>query len=419
MNNSKNLFYAQSGGATAVINTTACGVIETARQKEEINNVFVGHDGIIGALAEELIDTSLESAETIRQLYHTPGSAFGSCRYKLPPIGQNDGVYQRLFSVFEAHDIHYFLYNGGGDSQDTTNKVSIMSKKLGYPLKCIGLPKTIDNDLMHTDNCPGFGSAAKYIATSIKEAALDVAGMARTSTKVFLMEIMGRNAGWLAAAAGLATEQDGDAPHIILFPEIAFNEKRFLQRVKKVVQTHGACTIAISEGLRDEHGDLLIKSSSIDAFGHVQLGGIASKVAALIKHNLGYKYHWALPDYLQRAGRHLGSKADVEQAYAIGQAAVDAVIAEKDNIMLAIERTSNSPYQWQVGEVCLNDIANHEKFMPREFISEDGYHITDACRNYMAPLIAGECIPPFKNGLPVYARLKKQTIPPKLSPFEI
>ncbi len=411
----KTIFYAQSGGATAVINASACGVIETARQHQDrLGKVLVGHNGILGALREELIDTSLESPEAIRGLRYTPSSAFGSCRYKLKSLEENRAEYERLIEVFQAHDIGYFFYNGGGDSQDTSAKVSEMANKMGYPLICIGIPKTVDNDLPITDNCPGFGSVAKYVAVSILEAGLDVAGMASTSTKVFIMEVMGRHTGWIAASAGLASDREEQPPHIILLPEVPFNPEAFLQRVDECVKSYGYCVIAVSEGVRDQEGKFLSDSGSRDAFGHAQLGGVAPTIAQLIKSSLGYKYHWAVADYLQRAARHIASKTDVDQAYALGQAAVEHALKGTHGVMLTIERTSDTPYHWQIGTAPLNQVANVEKHLPPEFIAENGMQITEACRRYLQPLIVGEDYPPYRNGIPDYVRLKNTLIPKKL-----
>ncbi len=410
----KNVFYAQSGGPTAVINATACGVIQTAQAHNEIGTVFAGKNGIIGALKEELIDTSLETPKAIEALKHTPASAYGSCRYKLKSIEQDAAPYQRLIDVFKAHDIGYFFYNGGGDSQDTAYKVSQISKKLDYPLTCIGLPKTIDNDLAFTDNCPGFGSVAKYIATSIKEAALDVASMCATSTKIFILEVMGRHAGWIAASAGLAQEFEGDAPHIILFPEIAFDRQAFLTKVKQSVEKDGYCVIAVSEGTRNKDGKFLQETTGTDAFGHHQLGGLAPNIAEMIKSNLGYKYHWAVADYLQRAAAHIASQTDLDQAYALGQQAVAAAINGENNIMLTIERLKTPNYQWQISSVPLEKVANVEKTLPRDFISDDGFNITQKCRDYMLPLIKGEAYPNYKDGTPAYIRLENKLVAKKL-----
>ncbi len=411
-----NVLYAQSGGVTAVINATACGVIETARKhKSKFGKVYAGRDGIIGALTEDLIDTSKESPAAIRALRHTPSGAFGSCRYKLKGLEENRAQYERLIEVFKAHNIGYFFYNGGNDSADTAYKVSQISGALGYPVICVGIPKTVDNDLVVTDCCPGFGSVAKYVATSIREAGYDVASMARTSTKVFVLEVMGRHAGWITAACGLAAEKTGDAPQILLFPELVFDADKFLARVDAVVKQYGYCAIGVSEGLRNADGKFLAESGLKDAFGHAQLGGVAPQIANLVKDKLGYKYHWAVADYLQRAARHIASKTDAQQAYAVGKAAVDLALQGRNAVMPVIVRKSNKPYRWTIEAAELKDIANQEKKMPRDFITPDGFHITDKCRQYLSPLIAGEDYPPFKNGLPDYVKLKNSPVPKKLA----
>ena len=411
----KNAFYAQSGGVTAVINASACGVIETARKhKDKIGKVYAGRNGIIGALTEDLIDTSKESAGAIARLKTTPAGAFGSCRYKLKGLEENRAQYERLIEVFKAHNIGYFFYNGGGDSADTCLKVSQISEKLGYPITAVHVPKTVDNDLPITDTCPGFGSVAKYVATSIREAAFDVASMAKTSTKVFVLEVMGRHAGWITAACGLAAEKEGDAPHILLLPEVKFDEAKFLAKVDKTVKERGYCVIGVSEGLRNPEGSFLSESGLRDAFGHAQLGGVAPVIANLVKDKLKYKYHWAVADYLQRAARHIASKTDVAQAYAVGKAAVEFALKGHNAVMPVIKRVSDQPYKWKLEMAKLENVANKEKFMPADFISKDGFHITAKCRKYLLPLIAGEDYPPFKNGMPDYVVLKNIAVAKKL-----
>lgn len=411
----RNAFYAQSGGVTAVINASACGLIEAARENRDcIGKVYAGRNGIIGALTEDLIDTSRESASAIAALRHTPAGAFGSCRYKLKGIEENRREYERLIEVFQAHDIGYFFYNGGGDSADTCLKISQLADTLGYPIQAIHIPKTVDNDLPITDNCPGFGSVAKYIAVSTREASLDVASMARTSTKVFVLEVMGRHAGWIAAAGGLAADDELDLPITILFPEIPFDRAKFLERVSAQVAEYGYCTVVVSEGVRDQDGRFLSDQGMRDAFGHAQLGGVAPVIAGMIRDELGLKYHWAVADYLQRAARHIASKTDVEQAYALGREALRLALRGHNAVMPAIERRSSRPYRWKIGVAPLDKVANVEKKMPRSFISRDGFGITAKCREYLEPLIRGEDYPPYRNGLPRYVRLKNIAVPKKL-----
>lgn len=411
----KNAFYAQSGGVTAVINASACGLIETARQYSDIiDKVYAGRNGIIGALTEDLIDTSQESDDAIAALRHTPGGAFGSCRYKLKGFEENKEEYERLIRVFKAHNIGYFFYNGGGDSQDTAYKVSQLGDQLGYPVICIGIPKTVDNDLAVTDSCPGFGSVAKYVAVSVRETALDVASMALTSTKVFILEVMGRHAGWIAAASGLAAEQEGDAPHIILFPEIPFKQAQFLHKVDSSVKDHGYCVIVASEGVHNEEGQFLSATGTRDAFGHAQLGGLAPFIAQMVQEKLGYKYHWAVADYLQRSARHIASQVDVEQAYQVGKAAVELAVKGENAVMPTIVRKSHDPYRWEIGLTSLKDVANVEKKLPRNFITQEGFGITEEGRAYLAPLIHGEDYPPYRNGLPIYVQLKNILVEKRL-----
>jgi 6-phosphofructokinase 1 len=417
----KNILYAQSGGVTPVINATACGVIEKARENSgRIGKVYAGKDGIIGVLKEELIDTSKELKSSISALRHTPGGAFGSCRYKLKGLEENQREYERLIEVFEAHNIGYFLYNGGGDSSDTAHKVAQIGKKMGFPVQCIGVPKTIDNDLPVTDNSPGFGSVAKYVAVSILEASLDVESMASSSTKVFVLEVMGRHAGWIAAASGLAGREEGDPPHVILFPEVRFKQREFLKKVKYAVENYGYCSVVVSEGVRDSRGKFLADAGTRDAFGHAQLGGVAPVVSNLVRDKLGYKYHWAVSDYLQRSARHVASKTDVDQAYAVGAAAVKLALEGKTGVMPVIKRTSNNPYRWEIGETTLGRVANVEKKLPKSYISSDGMGITPAARRYLAPLIRGEDYPPYdRDGLPKYVRMRKVLAKKKLPDFEV
>jgi ATP-dependent phosphofructokinase / diphosphate-dependent phosphofructokinase len=411
----RNALYAQSGGVSAVINASACGVIETARKHpRQIGKILAGRDGIIGALTEDLIDLSKENPATIRGLRYTPAGAFGSARFKLKSLEQNRAEYERLIEVFRAHDVGYFFYNGGNDSMDTAWKISQIGSKLNYPVTCIGIPKTVDNDLPITDCCPGFGSVAKYIAVSTLEGGLDVASMARTSTKVFVLEVMGRHAGWIAAAGGLAGRKADEPPHMILFPEISFERERFLQRVQQCVGGYGYCVIVVSEGARYADGKFLAESGTQDAFGHTQLGGVGPVVANMVREAFGYKYHWAVADYLQRSARHVASKTDVLQAYAVGKAAVEYALAGLNAVMPAIKRLSSKPYRWKLVPVPISEVANVEKKVPRHFITEDGFGITAACRRYLEPLIAGEDPPPYRDGLPAYVRIRGVAVRRKL-----
>jgi 6-phosphofructokinase 1 len=405
---------------TAVINASAAGVIETARRHpKRIGRVYAGNNGIIGALTEELIDTYKESDKTIKGLRYTPSGAFGSCRYKLEGLEENRREYERLIEVFAAHDIGYFFYNGGGDSADTCLKVSQISEKMGFPIQAIHVPKTVDNDLPITDNCPGFGSVAKYVAIATREASFDVASMYKTSTKVFILEVMGRHAGWIASAAGMAADKKNDIPIVILFPEVPFDRAAFLKSVDENVKKHGYASVVVSEGAQDREGRFLSDQGLTDAFGHAQLGGVAPVIAALVKEELGYKYHWAVADYLQRAARHVASATDVDHAFAVGRAAVKMALAGDNAVMPAIARVSNKPYKWRIEKAPLDKVANIEKKMPRDFITRDGFGITAKCRDYLAPLIKGENYPPYRNGLPDYVRPKNVLVKKKLKAFEV
>ncbi len=415
----RNAFYAQSGGVTAVINASACGVLEAARaHADRIGAVYAGRNGILGALREDLIDTGREPAAAVAALRWTPGGAFGSCRYKLGTLEDSRRQYERLIDVFRAHDIGYFFYNGGGDSQDTAHKVALLGEGLGHPVACIGIPKTVDNDLPHTDCCPGFGSVAKYVAVAVREAALDVASMCETSTKVFILEVMGRHAGWIAAAGGLAKARRDDAPHVVLLPEVPFDAERFLAKVRATVAKLGHCVVVASEGVRDGDGRFLAEAGGTDAFGHAQLGGVAPRLAELVREATGFKFHWAVADYLQRSARHIASATDVEQAYAVGRHAVELAIAGRSGVMACIVRQQDAPYRWTLSEVPLGRVANVERRLPKAFISRDGFGITAAARRYLEPLIAGEDWPPYRDGLPAFARLRNHPVPKKLPPFD-
>ena len=415
----KNAIYAQSGGVTSVINATAGGVIEAARKSKRINKLYAGKNGIRGLLREDIIDTSIEDIVEIKKLQHTPGGIFGSCRHKLKDSSSNKKEYERLIEVFRAHDIGYFFYNGGGDSQDTTNKISQFTIDAGFPVQCIGIPKTVDNDLPYTDNCPGFGSVAKYVATSVREASLDVQSMSESSTKVFIMEVMGRHAGWIAASSGLAHDKNNSAPHIILLPEVPFYKAKFLRRVKETIKKYGFCVIVVSEGARFKNGEFIAEAGTVDSFGHKQLGGVAPTIAGMIKDNLGYKYHWAVSDYLQRAARHISSKTDLDQAYAVGKAAVRFALSGENAVMPIIKRISSNPYSWEIDKVKLSKVANVEKKLPQNFITKDGFGVTEACKNYLRPLIKGEAYPPYKDGVIETASLKNKLVKKKLKTFTV
>ncbi len=410
-----NAVYAQSGGVTSVINASAYGVIKAAWDSDIIENIYGGLYGINGVLEESLVDIQQEDPVAIEKLPLTPSAAFGSCRKKLPSLEQNRTDFERIIEVFKAHDVRYFFYNGGNDSMDTAYKVSQLAREMGYELSCIGVPKTVDNDLPVTDNCPGFGSVAKYNAVSMLEASLDVASMHRDSTKVFVGETMGRHAGWIAASTALARRSEEDGPHIVLLPEIAFDEEAFLAEVERVRSRVGYCVVAVSEGLQNREGKFVADSGTKDMFGHTQLGGAGDFIAGFVKEKLGFKVHNALPDYYQRSGRHIASRTDVEQAIAVGKAAVRLAAAGNRGEMVTIVRENDEPYTWTVGSTDIVNIANKEKVLPAEFIREDGLHVTEAFIRYARPLIEGEFAPPFAGGVPFYTRLKRNLVPRRLS----
>ncbi|MYD77819.1 MAG: 6-phosphofructokinase [Gammaproteobacteria bacterium] len=410
-----NLLYAQSGGVTSVINVSAAAIVDaSAQHPEAIDNVYAAKNGILGVLNEELIDVGRESPEAIRALRHTPSGAFGSCRYKLQDPDRQQREFERIFEVFEQHNIRHFLYNGGGDSADTCLKLALQAKARNLEMTVNHVPKTVDNDLPITDCCPGFGSVAKYIAISTREASFDVAAMALTSTKVFVIEVMGRHAGWIAAAGGLASDAETDIPIIILFPEIPFERQKFMERVKTSVEQSGYVSVVVSEGARYDDGSFLADQGTRDAFGHAQLGGVGPVVANMIREDLGFKFHYAVADYLQRSARHIASKTDFEQAYALGKRAVEYASEGRTTLMPAIRRLADAPYEWDIVPADLNQVANVEKTLPRDYITEDCYGITEKARRYLAPLIEGEDYPPYSNGMPKYVRLKNVLVPRKL-----
>ena len=415
----KNIFYAQSGGVTPVINATAIGLIDEAlKNKKFFGKIYAGKNGIIGALKEELIDISKENISELKKLKYTPGGAFGSCRLKLKDPIKNKKEFQRILDVFKAHNIGYFFYNGGGDSQDTTHKLAQFCKSQNYSLKCIGLPKTIDNDLPITDNCPGFPTVAKYVAISTYEAALDVLSMSASSTKVFVLEVMGRHAGWIAASSGVIKSKNSEPPHIILLPEIIFNQKKFLKIVDMNIKKNGYCVIVASEGIKDKKGNFISSSFTKDSFGHSQLGGVAPIISSMITKNLKHKVHWAVADYLQRSARHIGSKVDVEQAYSLGTESIKMAKNGKSDIMLTIKsKNKNKKFSWKISCTKLENVANKEKILPKSFIAKDGINITMRCKKYILNLIQGEDYPKYKNGLPQYAKLKLSLEKKKLKKF--
>ena len=415
-----NIFYAQSGGVTPVINATASGLIEHFfKNKKYFGRFYAGKNGILGALNEELIDITSENKMELKLLSKTPGGAFGSCRLKLKDYFKSEREFQRIYEVFKAHNIRYFFYNGGGDSQDTTNKISKFFKIKGYAISCIGLPKTIDNDLPITYCCPGYGSVAKYIATSTLEASLDVKSMSQTSTKVFILEVMGRHAGWLAASSGIIKTRAEDPPHIILFPEVEFKQTDFLRKVRGVINKYGYCVIVASEGIKSKN-KFISDSGLKDSFGHAQLGGVAPVLSNMITSKLNIKVHWAVSDYLQRSARHIGSKVDVEQAYMLGKSGIDYAKKNITDVMLTIIRVNNkSKFQWKVSHTPLDNVANQEKMLPRNFIKSNGYEISKSCMSYITDLTQGEDYPSYVNGFPKYANLNRKTIKKKLKKFNL
>lgn len=415
------VFYAQSGGATSVINATATGAILAARKAGY--PFYVGRNGICGALAEELFDTTKESLADIEALAFTPGCAFGSCRLKLPSFQENPTVFRRIFDVFEAHDVGACLYNGGGDSQDTGLKLAEASLALQYPLKVIGLPKTIDNDLYGTDCSPGYGSAAKYIASSVREIYNDLSGMAPTSTKLFFLEVMGRNSGWLALAGGLAHEPEGKLPVILLLPEQDWSFETCANRAKQLIAQHGCAVVVVAEGMSTKFAkDVIFDNSSgqlgsqADVFGNRRLSGAAPFLAEAFRNKLHYKVQWAVAGYLQRAAAHLASAVDREQALAVGARAIELVAAGQSGVMVTIERLSSQPYQWKLGSIALSEVANRVVQVPSVFWDPQTYDISAKGLEYLAPLAAGEAVLSVdSSGLPRMVKLKKFLMP-KLLP---
>ena len=413
-----NALYAQSGGMTAVINATACGVIETARRyPKQIGTVYAACNGILGVLREELVDTVCLGPGELIGMRQTPGGVFGSCRFDLDDETDNRAQYDRLFEVFTAYGIGTFFYNGGNGSMHTALQIDRAARARGFELSVIGVPKTVDNDIVGSDCCPGYGSAIKYLASSMREASIDLASMSSRRGRVFVLEVMGRNAGWLAAGCGLAADRPEAAPQLILVPEVRYDKARFLAAVKAQVERQGHCSIVAAEGVLDGDGSALAQVGSDGRY--VQLGGSGSVVAGHVQQELGYKAHCAVTDYLQRAARHLASATDDAQAYAVGAAAVEAAVAGESSVTTAVERLSTSPYCWRVGTVALEQVANLERLLPAEFIREDGMHVTPAFREWALPLIAGEATPSFLDGLPRYWTPQFSTLPARLGRYEL
>ena len=400
----KNALYAQSGGVTSVINSSAYGVILQLKETQSDALIYAAKDGILGIINDNVYDLQ-KTQKPLNLLLNSPAGMFGSCRYKLPEITEKE-FYNKMFEKLDKRSIKYIFYNGGNDSADTCLKIALAAKGIGYDLNAIAVPKTIDNDLIVTDNCPGFGSVAKYVATSAMEASLDLKSMCKTSTKVFVLEVMGRHAGWIAAAAELANTLCSDIyVHKILLPEVPFNEEKFLQGVESDISKFGYSVIVASEGLKDSNGNLYSEAGQKDSFGHSQLGGLSPKIAKLIKDKIGLKYHWAVSDYLQRSARHLSSMTDIEQAIAVGRYAVDFALSGKTGIMPVIKRVSNDPYRWEIAEGDLSEIANQEKLVPDNYIAENKFRINSSGIAYLKPLIQGESFPDFFSGLPKYEQL--------------
>ena len=399
-----NALYIQSGGMTSVLNNAAYTIIKTIQKyPKKIGKLYAGIYGIVGVLEDNLLDISTLSEIQIENIKNSPGGVFGTSRYKIKSINEDFAIYETLVNIFIKYNIHYIFYNGGNDSVDTALKLSKITKKFDYKLYCIAVPKTIDNDIACTDVSPGFGSAAKYIATSMYEASIDLKSMCKTSTKVFIMEIMGRHAGWLTAASAVWKNNDSDPPHICLLPEIPFNQERFLKLVTNSVNKYGYCSIAVSEGLKDETHKFISHKNTNDTFGHTQLGGVSSVLANIIQINLGYKCHYAIPDYLQRAAKHLCSKLDIEIANAVGKAAVEFAIQQKNNVMPCIKKIQTNPYLYEIECISLDNIANVEKKMPLNFIDKENLTITSECKEYILPFVSGEVFPKYsENGKPIY-----------------
>jgi 6-phosphofructokinase 1 len=415
-----NLLVAQSGGPTAVINSSIAGVISEAGRHECIEEIYGGMNGVYGILQENLIDIGEENTKSIQSLKHTPAAALGTCRYKInfkTDAEQAEKDMNRLFEVIEAHNIRYFFYAGGNDSQDTTNKVHLEAAKRGYDIRAIGVPKTIDNDLPHTDHTPGYGSVIKYNATTVMEVGADLRSQATDEGSCCIIEVMGRSAGWIAAGTVLAKEREDDPPHIILLPEIPFNETKFLVKAMDTVTKNGYCVVVVGEGLKDTEGNEIgADKTKLDAFGHPVLAGAAERLAEIVEPALNLKTRTVKLGYAQRAAAHYASQTDVDEAFACGEAAVRAAIEGQSGFMVKLVRESDEPYKWSTGLQPLEDIANQEAFIPRDWISEDGWLPNEKFEKYARPLIQGELHLPTKGGLPAFARLNKVAVDKVLPP---
>ena len=407
-----NCLVAQSGGPTSVINASLAGVVAEALNHECIEEIYGGVNGVLGILNEQLIDLAAESQQTIRALRHTPGAALGTCRFKLK--SQQD--YDRVLQVFEAHNIRYFFYAGGNDSQDTADKISKLAQERGYALRVIGVPKTIDNDLVTTDHTPGYGSVIKYIATTVKEIACDNAAMGQYDL-VQIIEVMGRSAGWIAAGAALAKSRDepNAAPHLIYLPEVAFSPEKFISDVQHVLQKEKYCVVVVGEGLVDADGNFVATASaSADAFGHSQLGGAGEYLRGLVEESLQIKARSVSLGMSQRAAAHCSSQTDNDEAYLAGQAAVEAAIEGHTDKMVTLLRGDGDTYTCETGLAPLSEIANGVKKLPESWINEDGVSMNYNFYKYALPLIQGEVEVPYENGVPTFAKLKMVKIPRKL-----
>jgi len=412
-----NVLVGQSGGPTSVINASVAGTVTEALNHACIEEIYGGLDGVLGILQEDLIDLASESQQQIRALRHTPGAALGTCRYKLKR--QQD--FERVLEVFKSHNIRYFFYIGGNDSQDTADKISKLAQQQGHELRVVGVPKTIDNDLAVTDHCPGYGSVIKYLTTTVRETACDNEAMGKGDL-VSIVEAMGRSAGWIAAGSALAKRRDHphDPPHIILLPEVPFNQEKVLEDVRRVLKREKYCMIVVAEGLVDADGNYLAADAATDSFGHARLGGAGDALGEIVEANIpGVKVRVARPGLIQRAAAHCASKTDVDEAFLAGQAAVRAAVSGETDKMVTLLRGDGDHYTCETGLAPLSEIANGVKKLPREWINEDGVSMNFQFLRYALPLIQGEVALPYENGVPLYARLDKVRVDKVLPPYEV